>query len=118
LSVDLKDLPKPVLDPARRSSVEVDDDHGLWGFFNKARDPLMTPEDLHAHGRAWTTQELRSKSWDDLHRLWWLCVKDINRVMTYEAERIRTEAGYGEYEAQERLKEVCVVAHGTDKIGH
>jgi large subunit ribosomal protein L47 len=118
LSVDLKDLPKPVLDPARRSSVEVDDDHGLWGFFNKARDPLMTPEDLHAHGRAWTTQELRSKSWDDLHRLWWLCVKDINRVMTYEAERIRTEAGYGEYEAQARLKEVCVVAHGTDKIGH
>ena len=118
LSVDLKDLPKPVMDPARRSKVEVDEDHGLWGFFNKARDPLMTPEDLHAHGRAWTTQELRSKSWDDLHRLWWLCVKDINRVMTYEAERIRTEAGYGEYEAQERLKEVCVVAHGTDKIGH
>jgi hypothetical protein len=38
--------------------------------------------------------------------------------MTNEAERIRTEAGYGEYEAQERLKEVCVCTRGRCKSGH
>lgn len=108
LSVDVENLPKPVLDPARRSKLQVDEDHGLWGFFNKDRTPLQTPEEMHAHGRGWTLQELRSKSWDDLHRLWWLCVKDVNRVRTNEAERIRLEAGYGEYEAQARLEEVCV----------
>lgn len=107
LSVDANNIPKPVLDPARRSQVEVDFDHGLWGFFGKDRSPLQTPEELHAHGRAWTLQELRSKSWDDLHRLWWLCVKDVNMVMTNEAERKRVDAGYGEYEADARLKEVC-----------
>lgn len=106
LSVDVENLPKPVLDPARRSKLQVDEDHGLWGFFNKDRTPLQTPEEMHAHGRGWTLQELRSKSWDDLHRLWWLCVKDVNRVRTNEAERIRLEAGYGEYEAQARLEEV------------
>lgn len=106
LSVNPENVPKPVLDPARRSKVQVDEDHGLWGFFSQDRSALQTPTELHAHGRGWTTQELRSKSWDDLHRLWWLCVKELNRVETYEAERIRLEAGYGEYEAGERRKEV------------
>jgi large subunit ribosomal protein L47 len=61
---------------------------------------------LHAHGRGWTVQELRSKSWDDLHRLWWMCVKDINRCMTTEAERVRLDAGYGQYEFEARMEEV------------
>lgn len=106
LSVKLSNLPKPVRDPARRSKVEVDEDHGLWGFFNAERNCLMTPEEYHAHGRGWTVQELKVKSWDDLHRLWWLCVKEINRIQTYECERQRLKAGYGEYEAVEREKEV------------
>ena len=107
LSVDLKNLPKPVLDPQRRSTVQVDEDHGLWEFFHTSRTPLQNPEQLHAHGRGWTVQELRSKSWDDLHRLWWMCVKDVNRCMTTEAERIRLDAGYGQYEFEARLEEVC-----------
>lgn len=110
LSVDPKQLPKPVLDPSRRSKVQVNENHGLWGFFNSERTALQTPEQIHAHGRGWTLQELRSKSWDDLHRLWWMCVKDTNMVMTNEAERIRLDAGYGEYEAQQRLQEVWMCA--------
>jgi large subunit ribosomal protein L47 len=94
------------MDPTRRSKVQVDEDHGLWDFFNRNRTPVQTPEELHAHGRGWTIQELRSKSWDDLHRLWWMCIKDVNRCMTSEAERSRLDAGYGEYEKDQRLEEV------------
>ena len=108
LSVSLSDLPKPVLDPDQHTPVKVADDHGLWGFFNAARDPLLTPEDLHAHGRGWSVQELRLKGWDDLHRLWWVCVKEVNRINTYEEERKRLEAGYGQYEAEVRLSEVSL----------
>lgn len=111
LSVKLSNLPKPVLDPARRSKVEVDEDHGLWGFFNADRSSLMNPDDYHAHGRGWTVQELRVKSWDDLHKLWWLCVKEINMIKTYECERERLKAGYGEYEAEERVKAVSLEIH-------
>lgn len=111
LSVDLEKLPKPVLDPARRSQVQVNEDHGLWGFFNNERSPLQTPEQLHAHGRGWSVQELRQKSWDDLHRLWWLCVKETNVVLTNEAERKRLDAGYGEYEAAARIDEVRFARH-------
>nr|OQO20561.1 hypothetical protein B0A51_10437 [Rachicladosporium sp. CCFEE 5018] len=106
LSVDLVKLPRPVLDPSLRSTVEVDPNHGLYGFFNSTRDALMTPEQLHAHGRGWTVQELRVKSWDDLWRLWWVSSLEVNRIKTYEQERARVRAGYGAYEAEGRLKEV------------
>ena len=43
-------LPRPVLDPERRSKVPVDQNHGLWDFFNKDRMALTKPEDENAHG--------------------------------------------------------------------
>lgn len=46
------------------------------------------------------------KSWDDLHRLWWVCVKERNIIFTQEIEWKRAEPGYGEFERNERLKEV------------
>lgn len=118
LSVDLANLPKPVMDPMRRSTVQVDEDHGLWEFLHRNRTPLQTPEELHAHGRGWTVQELRSKSWDDLHRLWWMCVKDANRTVTNEAERVRLDAGYGEYESDERLEEVRFGSDNSIRCGY
>ena len=36
-------LPRPVLDPKKRSKIEVDEKHGLWGFFNKKRTLLTEP---------------------------------------------------------------------------
>ncbi|OJD37499.1 50s ribosomal protein l4 [Diplodia corticola] len=106
LSVSKDQLPVPVLNPDRRSRVHVDIDHGLWQFFNGDRKLLSTPEEDAGHGRAWTVQELRQKSWEDLHRLWWVCVKDRNRLATEGFERKRINAGYGEYEAEARDKEV------------
>ncbi len=43
-------LPQPVLDPNKRSKIKVDENHGLWGFFNKNRTALSTPEEDNSHG--------------------------------------------------------------------
>lgn len=50
--------------------------------------------------------ELRNKDWEDLHRLWWVCLKERNRIGTERSERRRVEAGYGDYESDAREKEV------------
>ncbi|KAB2580352.1 putative 50s ribosomal protein l4 protein [Lasiodiplodia theobromae] len=96
-------VPRPV---AQRPKAPVHPDHGLWQFFNADKKLLATPEEDMAFGRAWTVQELRQKSWEDLHRLWWVCVKERNRLATAAYERKRINAGYGEYEAEARDNEV------------
>jgi len=57
-------------------------------------------------GRSWAVTELRDKSWDDLHKLWWVCIKERNRIATSNMERDRLKAGYGEHEAEGRDKTV------------
>lgn len=106
LSVNPRFAPKPVLDPRERSTVEVDDDHGLWEFFPADRSSMATPADLNAHGRAWTVGELRNKDWDDLHRLWWVCIKEMNRIRTWNVERERMGNMYGAHESEKRMIEV------------
>ncbi|KAL7269660.1 54S ribosomal protein L4 mitochondrial [Rhizina undulata] len=105
LSVSKMPLPEPVLDPTKHTKVEVDEDHGLWGFFHKKK-ALPTPEEDHQHGRAWTVEELRHKSWEDLHKLWWVCAKELNIMATQELERKRIKPGYGEYESQTRRRAI------------
>ncbi|KAG8531753.1 uncharacterized protein KY384_003385 [Bacidia gigantensis] len=95
-------LPKPVLDPERRSRIEVDPNHGLWGFFNEKKE-LLTPPDVEAsHGRAWYSDELRHKSWEDLHSVWWMCCRERNRLATESAERQRLRIKQGNAEAHAR----------------
>lgn len=107
VSIRPSELPKPVLDPGLRSQLEVDENHGLWEFFPANRTSMATPEEIHAHGRAWTIEELRPKDWEDLHKLWWTCVKERNRLLTYANERTRWGPMYGDYESEGRHKEVC-----------
>ncbi|KAF2774264.1 hypothetical protein EJ03DRAFT_322858 [Teratosphaeria nubilosa] len=105
LSVRLSQLPKPVLDPARRTTLTVNPDHGLWDFLPPSRTALHTPEELTSHGRAWSVAELRNKDWVDLHRLHWMCVKERNRIATTELTRTRTvgkDRSYGAAEVQKR----------------
>lgn len=110
LSVSRTELPKPVLDASKRSKVKVDPDHGLWGFFHKRDKPMNTPEEDAEFGRAWSVEELRTKSWEDLHGLWWMCCKERNRLATERFERTRLNAGYGDHESLERERAVCVTS--------
>ena len=117
-------LPQPVLDPSKRK-IEVDKNHGLWGFFNTQRTVLSTPDEdaafgltvsfyrsttkkltIAVAGRPWVVEELRHKSWEDLHALWWICCRERNRISTQNKEREKMKAGYGEYEAAKREKAV------------
>jgi large subunit ribosomal protein L47 len=102
LSVSSLPLPVPVLDASKRSKIEVDPSHGLWDFFHSPEKPISTPEEDKAHGRHWTVEELRGKSWEDLWSLWWVCCKERNRISTENYERERIEAGYGSFEAKTR----------------
>jgi large subunit ribosomal protein L47 len=103
MNIDKTEAPQPV---KYKPKVQVDPNHGLWDFFYSKDKLLLTPDESAEHGRGWTVEELRHKSWDDLHKLWWVCVKEQNRLATARKERSRLKLPDGAVEAAERLDEV------------
>ncbi|KAK5232532.1 54S ribosomal protein L4 mitochondrial [Exophiala xenobiotica] len=99
-------LPVPVARDHRGTAPEYKgaEDHGLWGFFNRDKKAMMPPEEESS--RSWSYAELSNKSFEDLQKLYWVCVKEQNCTMTREKERTRVRAGYGELEHQERLEAI------------
>lgn len=96
-------LPKP---REFRPKIQLDESHGLWGFFPAPGKLMMTPNETEEYGRAWTVEELRKKSWDDLHSLWWACCRERNMLATSKAELLRGKLGFGEREIEARDQEV------------
>lgn len=107
LSVSEEDIPQPVQDEGvgKMREEDTDPDHGLWGFFYD-KQLVPTPKQLSAHGRSWTVQELRGKSWEDLHALWWMCCRERNRIATAIRTRqfigIKKDNPFDEAEARGR----------------
>ncbi|RPA98164.1 MRP-L47-domain-containing protein [Choiromyces venosus 120613-1] len=115
ISVSNVPLPEPVLDPSKRTAVNVNPEHGLWGFF-RGKNALPTPEEDHKHGRPWTAAELRRKSWEDLQKLWWVCVKERNIMETQKIERQRLKPGYGEFESNTRYGQIRVTQRAIKHV--
>ncbi|KAK5628383.1 hypothetical protein RRF57_004098 [Xylaria bambusicola] len=103
MNIDKSEIPKPT---EYKPKIEVDPNHGLWDFFYTKDKLLLTPEETKEHGRGWMVEELRHKSWEDLHKLWWACVKERNRLATAHREYSRLKFIEGSPEMEERRIEV------------
>ncbi|KAI1823111.1 mitochondrial 39-S ribosomal protein L47 (MRP-L47)-domain-containing protein [Xylaria intraflava] len=103
MNIDKSELPEPA---HYKPQVDVDPDHGLWDFFYAKGKLLLTPDEVTEHGRGWTVEELRHKSWEDLHKLWWVCIKEQNRLSTARKEKSRLKFIDGNEEDAQRSSEV------------
>lgn len=56
-------------------------------------------------GRGWKASELRLKSWDDLHKLWYVFLKEKNMLMT---QRQMLHAQNLRFPHPERIQKVFV----------
>lgn len=64
-------------------------------------------------GRAWAAQDLRNKSNEDLHKLWYVLLKERNMLLTME--EIYKEEGY-KIPSPERLTKVEIGMNNIEKV--
>lgn len=63
---------------------------GLEEFFENGQSlPVFDPAAKKIFGRAWCANELRRKSFEDLHKLWWVLIKEMNLLSTQKSEAKR-----------------------------
>jgi len=98
VSVTRKSKATRILEQGR---VPVKEDHGLWAFFRRKQGDDLVGEaryettehpvtvEQHMSGRAWRASELRLKSFEDLHTLWYLVLRERNLLATQKEEARR-----------------------------
>ncbi|PFH54078.1 hypothetical protein AMATHDRAFT_53887 [Amanita thiersii Skay4041] len=94
-------LPTKKQKPILQEKVPVREDHGLWAFFRRKPDVSLVGEeryeviehpftlDRSRTGRAWKASELRLKSFEDLHTLWYIILRERNLLATQKEETRR-----------------------------
>jgi len=74
----------------------------LMDFFDDKKN--WDKEEFHG-GRAWNLQELRIKSNSDLHKLWYILLKQVNMLLTMEEEYRRVQKPYPSPERLDKCEE-------------
>ncbi|XP_074047090.1 large ribosomal subunit protein uL29m [Macrotis lagotis] len=83
---------------------------GLEEFFD---DPKNWGEETVKSGAAWTCEQLRCKSNEDLHKLWYILLKERNMLLTLEQEAKRQRLPMP---SPERLDKVSESMDALDKV--
>ncbi|NP_001070369.1 large ribosomal subunit protein uL29m [Bos taurus] len=83
---------------------------GLEEFFD---DPKNWGEEKVKSGASWTCQQLRNKSNEDLHKLWYVLLKERNMLLTLEQEAKRQRLPMP---SPERLEKVVDSMDALDKV--
>ncbi|XP_053774087.1 large ribosomal subunit protein uL29m isoform X2 [Desmodus rotundus] len=83
---------------------------GLEEFFD---DPKNWGEEKVKSGAAWTCQQLRNKSNEDLHKLWYVLLKERNMLLTLQQEAKRQILPMP---SPERLEKVVESMDALDKV--
>ncbi|XP_008264761.2 large ribosomal subunit protein uL29m isoform X1 [Oryctolagus cuniculus] len=83
---------------------------GLEEFFD---DPKNWGEEKVKSGASWTCQQLRNKSNEDLHKLWYVLLKERNMLLTLEQEAKRQRLPMP---SPERLEKVAESMDALDKV--
>ncbi|CAJ0578088.1 unnamed protein product, partial [Mesorhabditis spiculigera] len=66
-------------------------------------------------GRAWSSDELRRKSNEDLHKLWYICLKERNMLLTMQ----KSYQNYAKaFPNPERLDNVATTMKGIEEVVH
>jgi len=84
----------------KKGRIPVREDHGLYAFFRRKEgddltgdanyEVVETPEkNQHLTGRGWRASELRLKSFQDLHTLWYVLLRERNLLATQREEARR-----------------------------
>jgi len=75
-------LRRSVVCPKRRQKVR-----GIEEFYDTVTKPNQHP----STGRPWRASELRQKSFEDLHKLWFVLLKERNMLLSQRAEARSTK---------------------------
>ncbi|CEP61664.1 mitochondrial 54S ribosomal protein uL29m LALA0_S03e08020g [Lachancea lanzarotensis] len=85
--------------PPAAANIVTPDDHPLWQFFADKKY-MRKFDELDNDSRAWSIPELRRKSFDDLHSLWYTSLRERN-VLARENHLLKNDMGSNQdsYEA-------------------